>query len=197
MLKTRLVNAVFILAIIFGLGLMFLFIFPFLSRLRPAPRIASTPSVLQRVQGLSELITVKYVLEKVVIFEDPRWYPGGDSRVLMVVHGNVLAGVNLKELREGDIRVEGDRVFINLPPARAPIDLTYIDDKHTQVVERSTGILRSFDKDMEQNARKQAILDLNLAARESGILNDAAFRARQELTNLLSPLGFKVEINSR
>jgi hypothetical protein len=39
-------------------------------------------------------------------------------------------------------------------------------------------LLRSFDKDLEQNARKQAVEDINRAARNGGILKDADERAR-------------------
>ena len=66
------------------------------------------------------------------------------------------------------------------------------------MVERTTGLLRTFDKDMEQNARRQSILDLNLAARESGILIDAETKAKAQLTNLFGMLGFsQVDIKSR
>ncbi|MDB6125508.1 MAG: hypothetical protein JWQ71_4501, partial [Pedosphaera sp.] len=66
----------------------------------------------------------------------------------------------------------------------------YLDDKQTQVVERKTGLLRAFDKDLEQNARRQAVDDLNRAARNSGILKDADERARLQLINLFRVLGY-------
>ena len=53
------------------------------------PTVYSSTTVLRQVQTLSQLVTVKYVMEKVVIFEDVKWYPGGDSRVLLVAHGVV------------------------------------------------------------------------------------------------------------
>ena len=71
MLKTRLLNAVFYLAILAGLVVMFRFVLPRLSRLSSPPRISSTPVILQQVQTLSQLVTVKWVMEKVVICDDP------------------------------------------------------------------------------------------------------------------------------
>ena len=192
MLKTRLVNAVFGLAILLGLVVMFWFVLPQLARLRSAPRIANTPNILLQVQNLSQLITVKYVMEKVIVYEDKQWF--GDSRVLMIAHANVLAGIDLKEIKPGDIEVTGKTIKLKLPKAKAPMAYTAIDDARTKVVERTTGMLRTFDKDMEQNARKQAVLDINLAAVDAGILKDADDRAKSQLSNLFQSMGFeKVE----
>src|SRR5437762_2487316 len=66
-----------------------------------------------------------------------------------------------------------------------------LDDHLTQVVERNTGFLRSFNKDLEQTARQNAIDDIRRAARSSGILKDAEERARAQLTHLCRQLGFE------
>src|SRR4029077_18086867 len=111
----------------------------------------------------------------------------GDNRVLMIAHGVVKAGVDLSEITNGDVQISGKKISLKLPPAR--VTDTYLDDKQTQIVERTTGLLRSFDKDLEQNARRQAVMDINRAAREAGILKDANDRARQELTGLFRQKG--------
>jgi len=206
MMKTRLINAAFIVAIIAGLAVMFVYVLPLLSRLKPSARINATPVILQQVQGLSNLVTVKYVMEKVVILDDIQPFKDmiisgwGDNRVLMVAHGIVNAGINLGQLQEGDIQISETagskrKIVIKLPPAR--VTDKYLDDKLTRVVEYKTGMLRGFDKDLEQNARQQAVADIDRAAREAGILKDAEERARIQLTNLFHQLGFEeVEFRS-
>jgi hypothetical protein len=195
MLKTRLVNAFFIVAIIAGLAVTFGFILPQLYRLRPARTMLSTPVILQQVQTLSQLVTVKYVMEKVVDLEDIQPYKDmivagwGENRVLMIAHGVVKAGIDLSQITNGDVEITGKKIVIELPRAR--ITDTYLDDKQTQVLERTTGLLRSFDKDMEQNARRQAVMDINLAAREAGILKDADERAKLQMTALFRQMGFE------
>jgi hypothetical protein len=141
------------------------------------------------VETLSELVTVKYVLEKVVILEDIKWY--GENRVLMVAHGVVKAGVDLKEVKPEDLRVSDGKVVLKLP--RAVITDVYLDEQKTRIVDRTTGLLRTFDKDLEQNARRQAVADLRLAARYNGIYEDAEERARLQLSSLFRQLGFEVE----
>src|SRR5689334_21200457 len=90
-------------------------------------QIQNTATVLRQVQTLSELITVKYVLEKVVILEDPKWY--GENRVLMVAHGVVKGGINLKDLKPEDIETSGHKVIMRLPPA--VVTEAFLDERRT------------------------------------------------------------------
>lgn len=190
MLKKGLANLAFFMAAIVVAMAMLWFASPFLPRINAPPRIRSTPVLLTQVQSLSQLVTVKYVMEKVVIIEDmSHWYELqlGENKLLMVAHGIVKAGVDLSELKPGDIRVSGSKITVKLPPAR--ITDTYLDDKNTQVIERSTGLLRRFDKDLEQNARVQAVEEINLSARNGGILKDANERAKEQLTIFFHQMG--------
>jgi hypothetical protein len=192
MVKTRLINVLLVLAIIAVALLVFAGILPRVVQMFSGPRIARSPVMLQQVQNLSQLVTVKYVVEKVVLLEDvSKWYELslGESSVLLVAHGIVKAGVDLKELKPGDLEVSGKTVKIKLPPAR--IADCYLDDQLTQVIERKTGLLRRFDKDLEQNARKQAVQDISIAARNDGILKDANERAKIELTALFQQMGYE------
>lgn len=158
------------------------------------PKFFNTATVLQQVQTLSQLVTVKYVMEKVVVLEDVQWY--GESRVLLIAHGIIKAGVDFQQLKPEDVRVSGKRISIRLPSAQ--ITDAYLDEKQTRVVERTTGILRVFDKDMEQAARQNAVDDIRRAARLAGILKDADERAQVQLKNLFLQMGFEeVEILGR
>jgi hypothetical protein len=146
----------------------------------------SNVTLLKQVQNLSQLVTVKYVLEKVINFEDAKWY--GENRVLLVAHGIVKAGIDLDRLQPDDIHITGQKIRIVLPRPR--IMDVYLDDRQSEILERSTGLMRDFDKDLEQNARREAVEDLRRAATQSGILNDATERAKAELTVLLYKVGF-------
>jgi isopropylmalate/homocitrate/citramalate synthase len=188
-LRTRLIIVALILAILGGVGLFFTLLWMRLPGSNAVPKIQNTATLLKQVQTLSELVTVKYVLEKVVILEDVRWY--GENRLLMVAHGIVKAGVNLEEIRPEDFRLEGNRVILKVP--RAMITDVYLDEQKTRVIDRATGLLRTFDKDLEQSARRQAVQDLRLAARYNGIYEDAEERARLQLSSLFHRLGYEVE----
>ena len=161
----------------------------YLGRLLPSAggmKSYNTATLLKQVQSLSELVTVKYVIEKVVVLEDVKWY--GENRVLLLAHGIVKAGVDLSRLKPDDISVSEKKITIKLPPAQI-LD-AYLDDKKTQIIERSTGLLRGFDKDLEQTARQNATDDIGRAARVGGIGKDADQRARDQLKRLFLQMGF-------
>jgi len=149
--------------------------------------------LLRQIQTVSQLVTVKYVFEKVTWVDEPStnllgMLFAGQNRVLLLAHGIVKAGIDFEKMKPDDIRVEGQRVTLNLP--RAVITDAYLDDRKTQVIERTTGLFREFNKDLEQTARALAVSEIQHAARENGILKDAGDRARLQLENLCRQLGF-------
>jgi hypothetical protein len=145
-----------------------------------------TETVVEQIQTLSDLVTVKYVVEKVVVLEDAKWY--GENRVLLLAHGVVKAGIDLKRLKPGDVVVSGKSILIHLPPPQ--LTDAYLDDRRTKVIDYTTGLLRDFDKDLEQTAREEAVMDIRHAAIENGILGDASDRAEMELALFLHEAGY-------
>ena len=156
-------------------------------------RMYDTPVLLQQVQTLSELVTVKYVVEKIEIWDDPpsgwRQFVAGDNRILLLARGVVKAGVDFSKLKPNDIKVQGKTIWINLPSAR--VTDAYLDDKETKVIERTTGFLRTFDKDLEQNVRLTAVNDMRQSASRGGIVKDANDRARAQLVSFFRLMGFE------
>jgi hypothetical protein len=151
------------------------------------PLIANTATVVRQIQSLNELVTVKFSLEKVVVLQDAKWY--GDNRVTLVAHGTVKAGIDLQKLQPGDIAISDRKIRLTLPPAS--VTDAYLNDRETQVLERTTGMMRVFDKALEQEARKQAVGQLIVAAKKSGIVAEAQDRAKLQLIALLLQAGFE------
>ena len=54
------------------------------------------------------------MLEKVVILEDVKWY--GENRVLLLAHGIVKAGIDLKRITPDDVTISGKIISLRLPP---------------------------------------------------------------------------------
>jgi hypothetical protein len=104
----------------------------------------------------------------------------------------VKAGIDLDRLSAEDIQIDGNTVSIKLP--RSKITDSYLDENETKVIDRTTGLLAPSTKDLEQTTRRNALDNIQRAARTSGILNEADQRARQQLTSFFTQLGFeKVE----
>ena len=194
MTKTRAVIIALLLLIFFGLAGLSVLIWKFLPGGKPSLQPLNTATLIVQVQSLSQLVTVKYVVEKVVVMEDPpksmlsQLLPGGESRIIMVAHGIVKAGVDLGKLKQDQVTIRDKKIILKLP--ESVITDVYLDDQKTQVVERTTGLLRQFDKNLEQEARRLAVDDIKRAARVNGILKEADERARLQLRNLFLQLGF-------
>ncbi|MDW8383090.1 MAG: DUF4230 domain-containing protein [Verrucomicrobiota bacterium] len=162
--------------------------------LEEGPRIRTNAAILQQVQSMAQLVTIRYVLEKVVLTEDTKWY--GQNRLLLLAHGVVKAGVDLARVQADDIEIHGDRLRLLLPLPR--VTDAYLDESQTRVVDRETGLLRSFDREMEQMARQTALREIRMAAHEAGILRDAEEQAKIHLTRFFQNAGFReVEIQFR
>ncbi len=158
------------------------------------PLFEKTVTVVEQVQTLSDLVTVKYVMQRVEIVDSPPEstlgkFVQGDNKVLLLALGVVKAGIELKKITPDDVTISGKTITIKLPPPR--ITDAYLDDSQTEVIERTTGFLRSLDKDLEQTTRQHAVDDIRRAAQKNGILNDANDRARLELRSFFLQAGFE------
>jgi len=193
MWKFRLLLLVVLVAFAIGVGVMVGARFSTFLGATNKTRALDSAAILQQVQSLSQLVTVKYVLQKAVGREEPAEstlgkFFTGQNRVVILAHGVVKAGVDLQRLQPGDLQTSETKISLRLPPAQ--IFDTYLDDQKTEVLERTTGLFRPFDAQLEQSVRAQAVDDLRRAARNNGILKDADDRAREQLKNLFRQLGF-------
>jgi hypothetical protein len=177
----------FFLAMVLALGAGWLVFF------RGGARVdVSRPTVIQQIQQLQRLETVVYSMEKIVTGSQenkylPRYLAG--DRLLLIVHGDVTAGVDLAALDPSRVAVDGSTVSINLPD---PIVFaTRVDNARTRVYARETGLFSSPDPELESETRREAERQLTQAALDGGILRTAAANARTTLTSLLNGLGFE------
>ncbi|HTD66623.1 MAG TPA: DUF4230 domain-containing protein [Candidatus Limnocylindria bacterium] len=200
-MKNRLAIALVCVALIVGLGIAAVLALAIVRR-SSAPRFASTPSVVLQIQSLSELVTVKYVIEKVIFAESPKTttidqlLPGRDDKLILLAHGVVKAGVDLSKLKAEDVEVNGQNIRINVP--KAVVTDGYLDENATQVLDRRTGLLRTYDQKLEQQARQEALAQIIRAARHNGIEREANERVQQQLASFLKSLGYQeVQVQTR
>lgn len=152
----------------------------------------SQPTVVDRIQRLQRLETVVYTMDKLVTGakENPLLpdFLTGD-RLLMLVHGEVVAGIDFSNLKPSDVKVEGKQVHLHLPAAQ--VFSTRLDSAKTRVYSRQTGLLVSTDPDLETQVRQEAERQLQSAALADGVLRTAQQNATSTITSLLQGLGFE------
>ncbi|HEY6851587.1 MAG TPA: DUF4230 domain-containing protein [Terracidiphilus sp.] len=151
----------------------------------------SSPAVVDKIRQLSRLETVVYSLDKIVSGsrENP-YIPDflvGD-KLLLVAHGEVIAGVDLSQIQPGDVSVHGDRVTVRLPAAQ--VLTTRIDNGRTRIYSRATGLLVPADPNLESEVRLAAEQQIAQAALSDGVLDKARQNARASVSALLYGLGF-------
>jgi hypothetical protein len=152
----------------------------------------SQPTVVDRIQRLQRLETVVYTMDKLVTGAKenlllPDFLTG--DRLLMLVHGEVVAGIDFSNLKPDDVRVDGKQVRLHLPAAQ--LFSTRLDSAKTRVYSRQTGLLVPTDPNLETQVRQEAERQLQEAALADGILRTAQQNAASTISSLLQGLGFE------
>lgn len=149
------------------------------------------PTVVRQIAQLQRLETVKFTMDKIISGERenpllPKFLIS--DKLLLVVHGEVVAGVDLAALQPSDVVVQSKNVSIHLPPAQ--ILVARLDNEKTRVYSRDTGLFSSPDPNLESEVRQEAERQLRQAALDGGILNSADENARTTVASLLKGFGF-------
>jgi hypothetical protein len=155
---------------------------------------ADADGIVQRVQSLSRLETTRYTIETVVTADEQGFIDTplgrlqiGSDRLLMIIHGSVIAGIDLERLRPPDVAMSGDgkRLTIQLPAVEIfGVDL---DNDKTRVYSRETWLKRP-NPNLESEARQGAEAKILTTACEDGVMRRAtedAQRAVEKFAGLL------------
>jgi hypothetical protein len=149
-------------------------------------RTVDTPAVVQQIQRLSELVTVKYSIQKVIGLEEQK-VPFGSEKVLLMVQATVLGGVDLSQLSTQDVSTaEAGGVTVQLPAPQ--VMHVFVNDNETKVWDRSKTWWTpwvSLNPELEQNARRAALEAIQQAALQMGILSNAQQNAESTIREFL------------
>src|SRR6202167_3615304 len=157
----------------------------------------SQPTVVDRIQRLQRLETVVYTMDKLVTGakENPVLpdFLAGD-RLLMMVHGEVVAGIDFSNLKPDEVRVDGKQIRLHLPAAQ--VFSVRLDSAKTRVYSRQTGLLVPTDPNLETEVRQGGEKKLQEAALADGILRNAQQNGASTISSLLLGLGIqKIEFD--
>ena len=160
--------------------------------LHPTPTIIPDPvTIINEVQSLARLETIRYNVEKVITAETGQGtfaFLLGD-RLLLIAHGLVIAGIDMSKIKSEDLWLDQGALNVRLPAAE--VFVATLDNENTKVYERDTGILKRPDPNLETNARQAAEKEILKAALEDGILDQAMTNAQLYLRWFFETLGYK------
>lgn len=165
----------------------------------PAPPsvtvVRPTPSVIVAMRELAQLEGAEFHVEKVLDLSDKQRRLFGlveaEDALLLVAVGDVVAGVDLKELKDEAVRAdpEAKTVRLRLPPAR--ILSARLDNERTYVHSRHTDALARRKESLETEARRQAEREIVAAAEQGGLVGKAQDSVRRTVEALLRSLGYE------
>jgi hypothetical protein len=102
--------------------------------------------------------------------------------------GDVIAGVDLSQLKKEDVHRESDgTIVVRLPPPQLLV--SRLDNRTSHVIQRRTGVFRRADIGMEGRARQYAEQNIRNEAVHRGILPLAQQNAEARVAELLHTLG--------
>ena len=152
----------------------------------------SRPAVVRHIQQLQRLETVVFGMDKIVSGGwESRYLPTflAGEQLLLIVYGDVTAGVDLGRIDASSINANGRAVDIRLPESE--IFATRVDNDRTRVYSRRTGLFTAVDPHLESEVRKEAEKQIRQSALDGGVLRIAAANARTTITTFLRGLGFE------
>lgn len=160
--------------------------------LNPTPTIIPDPvTIVREVRSLARLETIHYSVEKIIVAETgqgPFGFLFGD-RLLLVAHGNVIAGVDLDKIDLDSVWMDDlGRVFIVLPEPE--VFVATLDNEKSYIYDREKGFFTRGDVNLETAARQAAEEEILRAALEDNILEQASINAENYLYSFLHALGF-------
>jgi hypothetical protein len=149
-------------------------------------------TVVREIRNLQRLETVVYTLDQIVTSEKtynvvPPALVG--DRILLLVHGDVIAGIDLGQLQASDVAIAGKTIRVHIP--KALVFVTRLDNQKTRVYSRDTGVFSTPDPQLESEARRHAETQLTAAALQDGILDTATRNGQSTVATLLRSLGFE------
>ncbi len=151
------------------------------------------PTVLHAIQSADQLVTADRQVDQEITKSASSRLPGSTESLTYMAVYDVKAGVDLSQIKESDITVDGDTVRIVLPPSY--IVSQALDAQKSHVVSRSTGptsFIGGASKDLLDTVLREAEKRANTETLADGTLLKAAQEnAAGDLTRLLNDAGIK------
>lgn len=143
------------------------------------------------IRQIGTLSTTEYTLGKVIKLNDEgEWYKFGDRKMLISCKAKVKAGVDLSQIKDDDIRVDGTKIEITIPEARITsfdMDPRSIKVEMTEV----SGFRFQFTLEETNNILKQGEQSIRKDLKQLNILDDANRNAQVFIRDFYKQLGFE------
>ncbi|HEY6726906.1 MAG TPA: DUF4230 domain-containing protein [Polyangiaceae bacterium] len=153
------------------------------------------PSVIVAVRDLARLEGASFHMERVIDLKEEqsrlRGLVTAEDAILLVAAGDVVAGVDLTQMKEGDIQIDEAQKSVSIVLPRATVFSARLDNSRTYVHTRSTDLLAKRKESLETRARQEAERTLEANAVEGGLLPRAEENVARTIETLVRSLGYR------
>lgn len=144
----------------------------------------SAPVVITQIRGMSTLVTAAFESQvSVEVYKDSLFTFLPAERVFLQVEGTILAGIDLTQITEQDVTINGNEVVVHIPPAHI-----VSQDVHNASLVTDQGILPGIDPALQTAAEERGKAELLQAACAYGVLDKAEQEVQVALGDLLRKL---------
>lgn len=163
--------------------------------MNPTPTIIPDPvTYINEIRALARLETIQYSVSQVMTGEDRQGTLGFafGTKILVVVHGSVIAGIDMEKIQPGDMRLENGVLYVNLPPAE--VLAVTLDTEKVEVYTLQEGVLADVDPTLVLQTVQGGQDKILSVALDDGILQQAERNAEAYLLRFFSALGYDTVI---
>jgi hypothetical protein len=149
--------------------------------------------VISKLKNSAKLATVEYIVTKVISAKDKNWF-ARDAYFFAETEATIKAGIDLEKLKEEDVKIEGNRISIKLPPVEIlnfsyPAEGFKVIEKYSD--ESSIFKWNSIDVAEKDDLYRQGEADIRANLNDLGIIKTAQTNTRLLLKKILSMSGFE------
>lgn len=144
-------------------------------------------TILEKIESLGKLELVKYNFQEVTTLTErnERYlgiFPSGDSKVILISHGEAVGCIDLSKIRQEDIHLTADSLIIALPPPEICYHKLNLDKTKIYSVEK--GVYYRKESELVEKAYQLAETQIKKAALDADIL----VKTQENALIMLTPL---------
>jgi len=181
-------------------GYSFLLKFPFMAFIAVAVVFSSCKKneralVVGKIQNASDLATTEFVIDKIVFGTKTKklaMLKISEASFMAYSQAKVKAGIDLSKIREADIRIEGTKIHLELPPIEV-INFSYPPASFVEdsLISDPKVFLNKINIRDQEEFFRLAELDIRENLRYIGIVRTTQNHTRQLFQVLLGSLGYE------
>jgi len=151
--------------------------------------------VVGKIKNASDLATTEFVIDKIVYGSKTRtlaWFKLNETNFLAYSQAVVKTGIDLNQIKENDIIIDGDKIVLKLPSIEV-INFSYPPASFVEdsLVSNTRAFLNTINIRDQEEFFRLAELDIRANLGYMGLVKTSQNHTRQMFHALLTSLGYK------